>query len=277
MVRDPSPTAGNTAREEVLADAPSSLPAGPSLREEKSDETIHQDVPMFGDPVLLNVQENFPSAEESIPAHRARAANPKVKRFEDPLSGVGETSESVSQVKARILRRSEANGITVEPVAGPSSSPPRNRAREARVAQRQSNSAQSSPSRTSKTDSGRPSRHVVTGSSSLLTFKNGALTTVKGKSKSSRTIVDLDEEAEELSLGDGSFLQIVERTARIEMAGRADESAIAPTGAELLELAGIDAEATSLPDFEDDADAIGEPDSDTQSVGVPSTRYVLQF
>lgn len=195
----------------------------------------------FGAPLLLQdgrLPEAAALAREptaSLPPHRARAAKPKVQRYEDPILGASEASGSAIGTKARLMRR---NGDQQDsPQAD--KTPVRNGARSTRV-----------PG--TKAGPGRSSSGLITGGRSLLTAAGGALKSVTRKVIRSGRVVQ-PTEVEELSSG-------------ADAEGEPDPAelpALPPTGEELLHQAGYSAaDAQNLSDFEDDVDAHGEPDPD---------------
>ncbi|KAI0726642.1 hypothetical protein C8Q72DRAFT_791109 [Fomitopsis betulina] len=188
----------------------------------------------FGAPLLLQdgrLPEAAALAREptaSLPPHRARAAKPKVQRYEDPILGASEASGSAIGTKARLMRR---NGDQQDsPQAD--KTPVRNGARSTRV-----------PG--TKAGPGRSSSGLITGGRSLLTAAGGALKSVTRKVIRSGRVVQ-PTEVEELSSG-------------ADAEGEPDPAelpALPPTGEELLHQAGYSAaDAQNLSNFEDDVDA----------------------
>ncbi|KAJ3544930.1 hypothetical protein NM688_g5689 [Phlebia brevispora] len=170
-----------------------------------------------------------PSPEVKLPAHRARAANPRIKLMEDNVKDEGPSAIST---KARITRRMSNNHE-----AGPSSAKPTN----------------SSPPKkrggpSAKPGPGRSSSGFQLGSTSLLTVvKKGVLQTLSRSRPVNRSSPE------------------VESSPSVLVADGPHEPEPAPTARQLLELGGLKPEdAGELPDFED-ADADGDPDIEHHS------------
>ena len=164
-----------------------------------------------------------------IPAHRARAANPRVKLLDDTIHDDGPSGIST---KARITARMGGGE------AGPSSPT-------------KTNGSSSSKSSRPKPGPGRSSSGLQLGSTSLLTVvKRGTLETLKRipffrASQTDEVPESPDEDSEPDPLP-------------------------APTGKELLEMAGLDiAAANELPDYEED-EPKNEPDSEAAGNSDPN-------
>lgn len=172
------------------------------------------------DPHTSRTRGNQPSdtSPNSVPFHRARAANPLVRMVDDfnPVEGG-------IAAKARLGGRNEEQ---VSAAAGPSSP---------------------SSSRRSKPGPGRSSPGMLKkNKSSLLTFENGELKSKKGKY--------IPPDRNEVQTGEGSSDLLGDDGAIPGLSINDTTSSTVPTGQELLELAGLDAQdASALEDFEDGA------------------------
>ncbi|EGO18651.1 hypothetical protein SERLADRAFT_454238 [Serpula lacrymans var. lacrymans S7.9] len=188
-----------------------------------------------------------PSTTPRVPSHRARAAQPLVRFVDDPLSVP--RGEGAISVKARLLGRSAQGGTQNGSSSGMASS-----------------MASQSPNSSSRHD--RPVKGRPKNRSSLLTAHKGELTTVKGTFKpppaadlslensdpAGNAAIDIDQElfgveSETEEIGD-----------KREEKAKVKASEPAPSGDELLHIAGINEDATNLSDFEEDAPA-GNPKS----------------
>ncbi|KAH9901369.1 hypothetical protein C8Q73DRAFT_752549 [Cubamyces lactineus] len=205
------------------------------------------EAPVVGAPTLLEPEplpQFTPDATAStpIPAHRSRAANPRVKILDDPnLTG----DSSAISVKARFMRRNAAANHDDHPDASP--------ARPARISK-------------GKAGPGKSSSGLIVGGSRLVAQK-GKLTTVRSgaggtKTKASDEMDTVNQNGNDTA--GGSFLNFTE-VDDVPGLGQADpppplEQRSPPSGKELLKEAGIDARAAhDLPDFEEE-DAEGEDD-----------------
>lgn len=219
---------------------------------------------VFGVPLLLQdsrlPEAAAPATEPtaSLPPHRARAARPKVQRYEDPLLGANEASGSAIRTKARLMRRNGDQQDVPQADKTPSTGPARNGTRSTR-----GSGVKAGP--------GRSSSGLITGGRTLLTAAGGALKSVTSKViRSRRGVQPPEAEAEELSSG-------------ADAEGEPDPAeppAPPPTGEELLRQAGYSAaDAQNLSDFEEDVDAHGEPDPDhpqlQQGVGKEYVRSYM--
>lgn len=209
--------------------------------------------PTFGVPSLLAPEPASEPAPEagsstSLPAHRSRAANPRVKLLDD--HNLTETSGALS-VKAKFMKRTTG-----------------------------ANAAEGSPARSSprvskgKAGPGKSSSGLVVGGSRLVAQK-GKLTTVKSK-----TGATASRAAQEVSSGDdaangsnGLFFDITD-VDDVPGLGQHDPAPKSPpSGKELLKEAGMDdSTAKELPDFEEDAE--GEDDIEFVEKVSQSQRYV---
>ena len=204
------------------------------------------EAPMFGAPTLLAsnpVPEPTLEAAPStpVPAHRSRAANPRVKILDDPnLTG----ESSAISVKAKLMKRSGVANHDGHSNASP--------ARPARVSK-------------SKAGPGKSSSGLIVGGSRLVAQK-GKLTTVRSgagvtKTKVSDEVISAQQNGDDTA--SGSFLNFAE-VDDVPGLGQADHPLpptprSPPSGKELLKEAGMDAHAVNdLPDFEEDAE--GEDD-----------------
>ncbi|OJT06209.1 hypothetical protein TRAPUB_2940 [Trametes pubescens] len=193
----------------------------------------------FGTPSLLApvpTSEPVPEAgpSTSVPAHRSRAANPRVKVMDD--HNLTESGGALS-VKARFMRRT-AGASAVESTAG---SP----ARPGRVPK-------------GKAGPGRSSSGLVVGGSRLVAQK-GKLTSVKSaagaaKASTSQRVSTAEQNGDDGPLFDSTDADEVPGLGQLDDAPKPP-----PSGKELLKQAGLDATAANdLPDFEEDAE--GEDD-----------------
>ncbi|EIW60355.1 uncharacterized protein TRAVEDRAFT_57635 [Trametes versicolor FP-101664 SS1] len=185
----------------------------------------------FGTPSLLAPE---PGPSTALPAHRSRAANPRVKVMDD--HNLTESGGALS-VKARFMRRT-AGASTVESTA---SSP----ARPGRVPK-------------GKAGPGRSSSGLVVGGTRLVAQK-GKLTSVKSaagaaKSSASQRVSAVEQNGDDGPLFDSTDAEEVPGLGQLDDAPKPP-----PSGKELLKQAGLDATAANdLPDFEEDAE--GEDD-----------------
>ena len=228
----------STSDDELLL-SPQSKRKGRTPRGKKQNETStpdamdvdEADTPSpFGEPTLLGappVQEvpEVPAASSSeplLPAHRVRAANPRVKVTDDP--NLTETQGTAISVKARFMKRAAANGDA----SGDSS---------ARIS-------------SSKAGPGRSSSGLVVGGSRL-TVQKGKLTTVKPrKPRAAKAGVTSTADPDQ-NMPDVRELDLTDPA----------PAPLPPTADELLRAAGANRDdVADLPDFEDDAD--GETDAE---------------
>ncbi|KAH9854226.1 hypothetical protein C2E23DRAFT_89037 [Lenzites betulinus] len=193
------------------------------------------EVPTFGTPTLF-VSEPAPVPEApkpgpSMPAHRVRAANPRVKVTDDP--NLTETSGALS-VKSRFMKRAAAESNGDQPA---------------------------SPARVSKGKAGpgRSSSSLVVGTSRLVAHK-GTLMSVRSNAGPSRTkpskkTSTAEQNDDPANAQDGLFDDPAEAN-DVPGLGQHDVAPKPPpTGAELLKEAGLNPLASKdLPDFEEDAD-----------------------
>ena len=174
----------------------------------------------------------------SIPAHRLRAANPRVRAMDDPNLTEVVGPEAIA-VKARFMKHA-ANGEAKE-ITSSSSRP-------ARVS-------------SSRAGPGKSSRMISTEiNSTRLTMQNGVLASVRptraNKQSNSTAGVephdDASHAAESSLAGSAVAVEVVEQVVA--------QPEPTPTGEELLKAAGMNDEAAQgLPDFEDGA-GDGEPE-----------------
>ncbi|KAI0933998.1 hypothetical protein AcV5_005988 [Taiwanofungus camphoratus] len=220
-------------------------------------ESMKASASSFGPPTLLVSNATLPFAQPSIPAHRAREANPRVKLLDEP--NLSTTFEGAVSVKARLLKGNSSGRNAVAGSSGNSISTSERRT--ARIS-------------AAKAGPGRSSTGLQTQRSSLLTAKKGILTTVKGKSRraapsdhdangrgnvsetldgpSSADKTGLDQDYSALNIGNPG----------VDHLG-AGESLLPPTAEQLLKMAGLKAaEAQALPDFEEDAQGDLNPEID---------------
>lgn len=163
-----------------------------------------------------------PPMSPKIPAHRARAANPRVKVLDDVGTGPVDGGPSGITTKARIARQLTHHDTPDSPVAShtngsPSTSAPKAR-RKSKV----------------KPGPGRSSSGFQLGSTSLLTVvKKGTIDTLRRAfTSSSKPLGEIVSESEH----EAEILEPPE----------------VPTGEQLLHMAGLDARAADeLPDFEE--------------------------
>ncbi|KAG6814481.1 hypothetical protein H0H92_000006 [Tricholoma furcatifolium] len=173
----------------------------------------------------------------SLPAHRMKAANPKVKITEIDF---GPVHQGTLSVKARVFKQSAP--------------PP---------------SATQSPShRTSKPGPGRSSSGLMMkNTSSLLTFEKGELKTVKGRYRKETRDKSPVQETHDADLLWGG---------EDDMAGNESYNTpintVPPSAGELLHLAGADL-STTLPDFEDDVPTVA-PNVPNASSSAPDSQLV---
>lgn len=207
---------------------------------ETTKPTSHVDKPVSAkqDDLSGPMDEDKPSTH----SHRDRAANPLVKMVDIP--SVAGMDDAIS-VKARLLGR--GGPPSPAPSPGPSS--------------RRGHSNRGTPRASgSKPGPGRSSSNLMKKStSSLLTFQKGGLKTVKGiYVKNGRGEKRRAESAKDdgLESDNGSLWGDMAVQNEVKVPGSVDHDTPAvsvPSGKELLQLAGLDAQdAEALPDFEDD-------------------------
>ncbi|KII88415.1 hypothetical protein PLICRDRAFT_124713 [Plicaturopsis crispa FD-325 SS-3] len=182
-----------------------------------------------------------PPSKPKAPTHRERAANPRVKMLDDDNFSRG--MQSAIPTKARLLGLKaspapfEADNFAAGPStqgASPTIPPPR-------------------PVRSKGKNKPGPGRSSSGAQkASLLTFENGNLTTKKGASKAEANHA---ENKMDVDLGDTDAEgEIVDEETIASMVSVVETSEPAPSGAELLAIAGLDAkDAEALPDFEEDS------------------------
>ncbi|KAI0831301.1 hypothetical protein BC628DRAFT_1462070 [Trametes gibbosa] len=192
----------------------------------------------FGKPSLLASESipepvSQPGPSTSMPAHRARAANPRVKVVDDPNLTV---SSGALSVKSRFMKRA-----AVENEDGGSP------ARSARVLK-------------GKAGPGRPSSSLVVGGSRLVAHK-GTLTVVRSKAGPSRTKASNEMSHAEQNEVDSAGAQngLIDDPAEADDVPGLGQHGMTPkpppTGEELLKEAGMNPlDGKDLPDFEEDAD-----------------------
>ncbi|KAI0780944.1 hypothetical protein BD413DRAFT_608159 [Trametes elegans] len=237
------------------ASAAGEVPEDVIMVDDSDSEAVAFGVPtLLGDEQALQHPQN--TASVSIPAHRTRAANPRVKPLDDP--NLTEASGAIS-VKARFMRRNAtAKGGTD---GGGSPSGP------ARVSR-------------SRAGPGRSSSGLVVGGSRLVAQK-GKLTTVKGTTGTVISRASQEASSTEQS-GDGSLSDragMLFNSAELDEVpglGQIESEPVPkspPTGESLLKEAGMDiTAATDLPDFEEDAE--GEDDIEYIANATQNEGYV---
>ncbi|KAH9951478.1 hypothetical protein B0H21DRAFT_888396 [Amylocystis lapponica] len=186
-----------------------------------------------------------PRAQPSIPYHRARAANPRIKLIEDPRLGVGYESAIATKAKLmRIASSSASTGATAESSTGTSShGGPAPLPRRGRIA-----SSKAGPGRSSGGFNGNGFSTAVASGSKV---PGPSDTSVREKPLS----MNGNHQEAEIGnvVGNG-----VETDNEMTKLGDVQESAVLPpappTAQELLQLAGLkDGDAEALGDFEEDA------------------------
>lgn len=173
-----------------------------------------------------------------IPSHRVRAANPLIKLADDPnFKGMG----GAISVKARLLRQSSPAASGSEAQANPKP-------------------------KTSGSSKGLQSRK-----SSLLVFQKGGLTTLKGK-YSAETVTNNgaveggDANADPVGMWGGDDPATLGDIPGLTNGNDSvAQAASIPSGQELLKMAGLSAEAETLPDFEDESPMNTEPVAQSSS------------
>jgi hypothetical protein len=208
-----------------------------------SSHTIHQDQDdenLFDDLQYPPV-EDFSSQQHSelgsitslsqVPSHRVRAANPLIKLADDPnFKGM----DGAISVKARLLRQTS-----------PSSG----------------SQAQTRP----KPKATGNSKGLQSRKSSLLVFQKGGLTTLKGKYSAVTSVNNGTVEKDDENAGASGMWFGDNNSTAGDIPGLSNGSDCVtqanspPSGQELLKMAGLNAEAEALPDFEDDAPLLEEP------------------
>jgi hypothetical protein len=185
------------------------------------------DDPLFDSPKAdhLSLPRRSTSANDTsapLPSHRARAANPLIKVADDPNLGL--RMDSAIAAKARFASHGEGS------------------------------STGGSSRAASKPGSARSQGLQAKNRSSLLVFQKGSLQTRKGKYRPSDTNPDaapngngqVDPDGENSWGGDAMLVD--------DVLALDPPPVKAPTGQELLQMAGLDeTDATALPDFEDDS------------------------
>ncbi|KAJ8475103.1 hypothetical protein ONZ45_g15721 [Pleurotus djamor] len=161
----------------------------------------------------------------AIPEHRSRASKPLVKMVDDP---------QLSQLKNAIpaKARAAARGSTTESPSSSTKTP--------RISG-------------SRAGPGRSSRGLRTPSSSLLTFKDGSLQSVKRQKNGESSRAPASQEPPPFA-AIATDWAVEESFPPNEIPGLTDgrtEPGSPPSGAELLHLAGLDETAQDLPDYQD--------------------------
>ncbi|KAL0946630.1 hypothetical protein HGRIS_012826 [Hohenbuehelia grisea] len=177
------------------------------------------------------------AAAHPSPAHRVRAANPRVKMVDDPnLTAM----EHAISVKARVAARNPLSPPIVP--MSTSSSPSKSK---------------SSPRKTAKPGPGRSSQGQKKNRSSLLTFDKGVLKTVKGHFSPESSTRNANTGAP-MACDEDPAVDLTQDEENEEPGHKEP-----PTAHELLQLAGYDEHAANdLPDYEDElplADAPAKP------------------
>ncbi|KAI0374886.1 hypothetical protein BV20DRAFT_1110710 [Pilatotrama ljubarskyi] len=247
--------ASSSRMEKAKAEAPiGATQTSPMIMDDSEPEDF-----TFGAPSLLTPDSTYeviaePGPSTAMPAHRSRAANPRVKMLDDP--NLTEASGAIS-VKARFMKRIAAANSNTVGADSPARSP--------RVS-------------TSKPGPGKTSAGLVVGGSRLVAQK-GKLTTLRANagvviSKASEGVTSVENGAAGTSGREGSLFSSVDLD-EVPGLGQFDSQPRSPpTGQELLKAAGIDPSAgADLPDFEEDAE--GEDDIEyigNLDQGVPSAQ-----
>ncbi|KAH7913743.1 hypothetical protein BJ138DRAFT_1177840 [Hygrophoropsis aurantiaca] len=194
--------------------------------------------PLIDSPLRTNGSIPTPkSVDSTVPSHRARAANPRIKLIDEPL--LGKSMGSAILAKSRFMARNgqgssssiaEGNGDAGVGSTIEQSLIPRN-------------SASSSKNK-----------------SSLLTVRKGALTSVKGKYRPNAS--STAEQSVPSSTGEQDRGFTVTSWSDADADGETDTGidipevtpppAPVPSGAELLEIAGLRDDVQNLPDFEEE-------------------------
>jgi hypothetical protein len=174
------------------------------------------------------------ASSPQIPSHRARAANPLIKIADDPnFKGM----DGAISVKARLLRQGSptSSGSALDVQARP------------------------------KPKATAPSKGLQTRKSSLLVFQKGGLTTLKGK-YSVETVtnngnIESGEASSDLARIRGDDSNTMSDEIPGLTIGKDSEAQVLPASSaeELLKMAGLNAEAEALPDFEDECPMHEEP------------------
>jgi len=199
---------------------------------------------LFDSPSRLSNEAPEDQGDPILPPHRARAANPLVKLIEPTtLETTGKRSRITA--KARLL---SIHTTSVSSTGGPSLG----------VATR---GGKPGPSRSS-------SGLINKNRSSLLTATKGALKSVKGRFSSTTIERDEPDEIEEAPVAcgttEGDRLVACDEDVVVDQDRQAvsiSQPGSPPSGEELLELAGLQTDLETLPDYEDDSAA------PTQDVG----------
>ena len=267
-----STIASSKHNHELSQDPEQPMDAASPLFDDSDDENaMDEDQPIPADFSI--------AATPLLPSHRARVANPLVKMVDSNYHGI----EGAISTKARLLGRNTAASQALLP---------------ANLSQKIVSDGLPHASGSSRPGPGGSSKGLQkNNTSSLLTFQKGSLKTVKGKYLSTTT----DKEAGSTEMMETGIAGGVDSLAQISegMMGGDDEtnsdmipglpnyeisSAVpnAPTGQELLCLAGLDTEdADALPDFDDDPPApLPDTKNDTPAVEQnslsPKSNSVLQ-
>ncbi|KAM5535164.1 hypothetical protein V8D89_011100 [Ganoderma adspersum] len=237
---------------------------GASTEDAMDVDALPEPSSTFGAPTLLSPDSApGPSAEASsapaLPAHRLRAANPRVKVTDDPhLTDVN--GPDAIEVKARFMKRAATNG-----------------------ADQASGSGRRAVVSGSKAGPGRSSATLFPeNNTTRLMVQKGVLTSVKPKMTSKAA-------SEEAASGDASmeidgpvfdFGDVPDSgpSGQLDVEPEPEpEPEAAPTGQELLNVAGMDDKTVQdLPDFEEDAegevDAQSAPDAEVEVTEVEPPR-----
>ncbi|KAG6899740.1 hypothetical protein C0993_007269 [Termitomyces sp. T159_Od127] len=191
--------------------------------------------------VVSKLAVNLPSKTTKVPAHRAKAANPRVKitKIDYPAP------EGALSIKARLSGRGTVSSAQNSSYHGDKTDKAGNR---------------------SKPGPGRSSAGFMKkNTSSLLTFEKGELKTVKGRYNKEVPQTKKDSDSPTGSLWGGD-----DETDNNDDSGLLN--AAPPTANELLHLAGADLTNEPLPDFEDEISASVPITSDSPIVSEQSAR-----
>lgn len=249
--KEPSPDEMLLGADDVPDDISSEAEQAIVVESLDVEPTDASNVDLFGDEVDVEMQGVFTTAvddsaitsssvaarkhsESKIPAHRARAANPRVKMLEDTF-----TAHSGLEVKAALARRMDLS-------AGPSSTPKLPSTSRASVL-----ASRASPGSSSAT---------FLGSTSLLTAgKDGGLITIR---KQMLSVATPPIQKERASFMTTDIFHAAESEYLPEVIETTSEEVPVPTAEEMLRLAGMEkSEAEAPPDYEaSDRDAEGESD-----------------
>lgn len=188
-------------------------------------ETVPDTLPEIAEPAVPDTPAPDPSSEMPpplpLPAHRVRAANPRIKQTDDP--NLTETHGAIA-VKAQFMKRGPVDGDGSGEVS-----------RSARVSR-------------SRAGPGRSSDGLLVGGSRL-TVQKGKLTTVKPRKAKNvqEEVPAVPAEPEAVDTHEQVELLVAEPTSP-------------PTAQDLFKAAGFTATEGDLPDFEADAEGEIDPD-----------------